>query len=397
MSGISGPVTDIAPGAVDTAAIADDAVDSAKILDGDVLTVDLGDGQVTEAKLDSAVAGRLPVAVDGVDFRGQRTISEINALAGVKWGTTVVAGSAGTPSDAGSDLLAVGDVAEWRGPTALNKGWQIIVTNNGGTPPAGTKLVAADGGVTVFSPLTNNTDNAKLAVYPGGSLTPTLTTLPKGARAVITNANAFNIGRSHGLVGPVPTGYWDPDNLSYYDVGEGLEKDSSSQVLQVREGPGLQILANAVRVQEDGQSLIISSSGVKVRSQLDVLIAAADATGGATAASFSATLREVSGATRAQAGVLLLYASNSQYGGPRDPNAHVTIDTITSGSVLASDAASGWWLVKSGSNGVFAANINNDSDETVWFSATTADCGVDAAANGVVVRGCVPDSATWSA
>jgi hypothetical protein len=77
-----------------------------------------------------------------------------------------------------------------------------------------------------------------------------------------------------------------------------------------------------------------------------------------------------------------------------DLNANVTFATATTGSILAS--GSGWALVKTDATGDFACTASNSSDETVHFTVVTA-MDVDALANGIFVRGCVNDSATWAA
>jgi hypothetical protein len=128
---------------------------------------------------------------------------------------------------------------------------------------------------------------------------------------------------------------------------------------------------------------------------LDVVIAVADASGGATTAALTADLKDLSGAAKSKTGVFKILASDTQYGGRRDPNTNVTFSAATLGSILAS--GNGWAVIKTDANGQFACTANNAVDETVWFSCVDSDGGVDAVANGVAVRGCVPDDATWSA
>jgi hypothetical protein len=130
---------------------------------------------------------------------------------------------------------------------------------------------------------------------------------------------------------------------------------------------------------------------------VDVVVAVADTGGGGTDALASVQVNDLAGVALAKECVLMLYAGDTQYGGLKDANANITLGSVTAGSILASAAASGWFLVKTDATGLFAATASNSSDETVYFNAATADGGVDTAVNGVVVRGCVPDGATWSA
>lgn len=130
---------------------------------------------------------------------------------------------------------------------------------------------------------------------------------------------------------------------------------------------------------------------------VDITIAVADVGAGGTATPLTADLKDLAGSALSKTGVFLIYASDTQYHGLKDPNANITLDTVTKGSILTNNAAAGWWLCKADSSGQFACNANNGSDETVYFSCTGSDGGVDAVANGVIVRGCIPDDATWAA
>jgi hypothetical protein len=127
----------------------------------------------------------------------------------------------------------------------------------------------------------------------------------------------------------------------------------------------------------------------------DIVITAADAPGGATTSLFTAAIKDLSGDAIEKTGVFLIVASDTQYAGSKDANANVTFGTATAGSILAS--GSGYAIVKTDATGSFACTATNAVDETVYFTAASADGGADAVANGVVVRGCVPADATWAA
>jgi hypothetical protein len=128
---------------------------------------------------------------------------------------------------------------------------------------------------------------------------------------------------------------------------------------------------------------------------LDAVIAVANATGGVTTAACTVDLKDLAGAAHAAVGVVRIVAANAQYAGDKNANANVTFGTATKGSILAS--GSGWAVVKTDANGQFACTATNAVDETVYFSVTGVNGGVDALAAGVLVRGCLPDAATWSA
>jgi hypothetical protein len=141
-------------------------------------------------------------------YVGTRTIAQIDALVPAA-GWAVVAGSAGTPAAGVSDLLAIGDVAEYSGTA-----WKKIVTNVGGFPPDGTRAVVAwPGTATLYAPLVDGTDEGTIAEWFGASLTPSLiesedgwTLLCEGSQ---TNPpTAYNENKQFSFSGTVPTGSW---------------------------------------------------------------------------------------------------------------------------------------------------------------------------------------------
>lgn len=128
---------------------------------------------------------------------------------------------------------------------------------------------------------------------------------------------------------------------------------------------------------------------------VDAVIAVANATGGATGAALTVDINDLAGVALAKTCVGKIIASDSEYGGMHDLNANVTFGTATLGSILAQ--AAGFCVFKTDAAGQFACTATNAADETVWFNVCTSDGGADAVANGVLVRGCDPDDATWSA
>jgi hypothetical protein len=297
--------------------------------------------------------------VDGVAYLGERTIGEIDALSPVG-GEVVQAASAGTPSKAGSDLLAIGDLAEYDYDDDV---WRKTVANASGKPPAGTCVLVASTvlSFTLYGHAVGH--SAELARWDGTSVTPSFATPLIGMRVFVRRGEFLAA-----LFSYLDLGAWLPPSVARAQLGFGIEDD----------GP------------------FRTKSGELQRNLVDAVVAVADAGGGASATALTVDIFDLVGTALEKECTLLLYASVSQYGGPRDPNANVTLDTISKGSVVASSAANGWWLIKTDSAGQFACNANNDTDESVWFVCSTSDGGVEVTGKGVVVRGCVPDVAAWS-
>lgn len=130
---------------------------------------------------------------------------------------------------------------------------------------------------------------------------------------------------------------------------------------------------------------------------VDVVIAVTGGSGGATAGVLTADIKDTTAlaAALAKTGVFLILAHDTQYAGSRDLNATTTFGTATKGSILGS--GTGWAVVKADASGQVAIVPSNSADETIWFSCASVNGGVDAVANGVVVRGCIAVSATWAA
>lgn len=135
----------------------------------------------------AAIDGNYPAA-KGFGYIGTRTIAQIDALTPTT-GLVVVAGSAGTPAAGTSDVLAIGDVAEYSGTS-----WLKIVAHSGGFVPDTTVLIVAPSSSTLYSPLTSGTDGSKLATFDGASNTPALTVPADGIAYAITGTSV-NAGK----------------------------------------------------------------------------------------------------------------------------------------------------------------------------------------------------------
>lgn len=102
------------------------------------------------------------------NYMGNRTVTEINSLSPSRgWVVIATNVTPATPSAGSSDELSAGDGAEFNG-TSWKKLWDGV--NN--VPPVDTTLIVAATGATLYSPLTSVTDNAKVVVFDGLSLTP---------------------------------------------------------------------------------------------------------------------------------------------------------------------------------------------------------------------------------
>jgi hypothetical protein len=144
----------------------------------------------TKGYVDSAIAGlswRAPV--DGLEYLGTRTITQINALS-PSAGDTVVAGDAGTPTAGTSDALVAGDIAEYDGAN-----WKKTVSHSSNYPPAGTRLLVSAG--TLFTPLTDASDENKIATFSGSSLTPALQIPTDGWATLNRNASSINYNKAY--------------------------------------------------------------------------------------------------------------------------------------------------------------------------------------------------------
>lgn len=151
-----------------------------------------GDVVADVAGLNDSVAllqGDYPTAT-AYNYMGNRTVTQINSLSPSR-GWVVIATDSGTPSAGSSDALTAGDGAEYNG-SAWKKLWDGV----NGFPPAGTTLIVAATGATLYSPLTSVTDNAKVVVFDGLSLSPVSKTTPTAGDYKLINGTAtINYGQ----------------------------------------------------------------------------------------------------------------------------------------------------------------------------------------------------------
>jgi hypothetical protein len=153
-----------------------------------------------------------------------------------------------------------------------------------------------------------------------------------------------------------------------------------------------------------GTALVGNGAGVKPSFQaiagvaldvLDAVIAVADSASGVDTVLGTVQVNDLAGAPVAHVVEGMILAQTGIYGGQNLINAHVTFSLATTGSILAS--GNGWCVFKTNATGAFACTLTNASHETVYFSVCSVDGGVDALAAGAIIRGCIPDAATWNA
>lgn len=127
-------------------------------------------------------------------------------------------------------------------------------------------------------------------------------------------------------------------------------------------------------------------------------VACADATGGATTALLTVTLKRRDGTALASIRQCLLLISPTQYGiNEPIPDANLTLGTVTAGAIIATPAAGGLFLIQTNAAGLFACTVTNTADNTRYLSVQDACSGVSIIGQACVVVGSNSDSATWSA
>lgn len=158
--------------------------------DGTGLGTLLRNAQIDVIATGSTVAEKVEGTYSGVSgmvYQGNLTVAGINALVSPSRGQLYVATDGGNTSAGTPVALTAGDGAEFDGTS-----WQKLWDGVGGYPPANTVVVVGNG--TLVSPLTDATDEKKVATWNGLSMTPTLTVPATGDAYKVTNATSVYYG-----------------------------------------------------------------------------------------------------------------------------------------------------------------------------------------------------------
>lgn len=224
-----------------------------------------------KAYVDAVASGlqwKNPVAAR--NYVGTYTVAELDAgiITGLAAGVTVVMSSAGTPAAGTSDLLAIGDIAEFDGTQ-----WKLILGQVGGFPESGARLAIADdaSGYTLSegaaSDLVDATDKNKIAEFDGASLAPATKTASTTGDAILVNGQGANNSVDENAAftyDGAPLAGWTQFTGSG-GVGDGAGLSFSGNTLNVGDvDKGIQVNANdlefsAVEVLEAGTGLKVGT------------------------------------------------------------------------------------------------------------------------------------------
>lgn len=264
---------------------------------------------VNKGQLDAATLGlqwREPV--DAKEYVGNLAETAIEALSPTAGDAYVVSAVDGDATIDGT-AAAIGDIFEYNGSVFVK-----IVTNVGGFPPAGTRVIASTQ-TALVSPLTDATDDGKIVEFGGASLTPDLTLgeSTDGSAVLVKADGSYFENNAYVFDGAVPTGSWiqfsSGVTVSFgtisADAGTNPVADSANDTLnltggdgitttgdsgtdtvtfavdleaagvgtgglafdvgeiRVFAGPGIELTASGVEVDLDGDSISKSASGIK--------------------------------------------------------------------------------------------------------------------------------------
>lgn len=195
--------------------------------------------------------------VDARNLVGNNTVANLDLLTPTA-GDAYVATDAGTLTR-GSVVVSQGDLVEDNGTI-----WVKLVTNVGTYPPAGVRAILAKT-TPLIAPYTDATDDNKIAVFSGSSLTAALTPPVDGNSVLIQDPGSIGYYDNAAYVfeGSGPTGSWVQwTGAGGVNAGAGLDKVGNTLFVGV--GDGIQVDTNSLTVLLDGVSLAKSVSGLKV-------------------------------------------------------------------------------------------------------------------------------------
>ena len=128
-----------------------------------------------------------------------------------------------------------------------------------------------------------------------------------------------------------------------------------------------------------------------------VVITAVGGSAGATAGTLSVQVSDLNGVAIARAVRLRLDIADTDGAGALDAATNAQFNVATTGSYIVGGAGGAAAIVLTDATGLFESSLENAADETVYFSATTADGGFVSNAASCVVVECASASATWAA
>jgi len=163
---------------------------------------------ITTLQSQTGKLGATTVLVWG--YAGKRTVAQTNLLSPTK-GLALHMADAGTLTT-GSLAVSAGDLVEYSGSA-----WVKLVSGVGGYPPAGTVALVLSSG-TLYAPLTDDTDEGKVATFDGTSFTGTLTTPTAGDMRRVVAGGAGASVYNKALFVYVASSFWVAPLIKYTDT-----------------------------------------------------------------------------------------------------------------------------------------------------------------------------------
>ncbi len=266
----------------------------------------------SKAYVDSLVSGLgWKEGVVTLNMLGTNDVATINALSGTLGDSYVMSDAGDLTEGAGADpTVAAGDIVEFDGTD-----WIILITNSGGFPPIGTRVILSGTG-TLIAPHTDATDNDEIHEFGGASLTPTDTgDAVDSAAVLIQDPGHIGVYDNEGYTyeGTSPSGAWiqftGTGNINAGDGltktantldvvgGDGIVANANDVAVDLATNPGLQFTSNKLDLLlKSANELAKDASGLYVVGVPDLFKIGATATGATVTAANLDTLTDVSNA-----------------------------------------------------------------------------------------------------
>ena len=218
------------------------------INDSGTTTADIWTASKVSTAISEAIEGRSwkePIEV--VNLIGNLNIAGIDLLTPSD-GDAYVCTDAGTPSAGTSDAMVAGSIAEYDGTS-----WKEIIAGSGGYVVSGIRA-ALSTSVALISPYTDATDDGKIIVFDGTSLTGAYTTDAADGNAILVKGDgSIYENNQYAFNGTVPTGSWVLINQGGLTAGNGIDITSSIVSVQADSTTGsniqpVNVVANGVGI-----------------------------------------------------------------------------------------------------------------------------------------------------